>query len=107
MSMVCLWGGKGDHNGQGSYRRRVETGDTKKQITLSLWATTRSLDSILVLTGSHHNVVSTGEKCSSYLLQKNFDSCFAVGRLQGARLETERPGKELLELSRWEMVGLD
>lgn len=40
---------KGDHGGQQSYRRRVEREDIKKQVTLSLWATTRSLDSNLFI----------------------------------------------------------
>lgn len=39
---------KGDHGGQQSYRR-VEREDIKKQVTLSLWATTRSLDSNLFI----------------------------------------------------------
>lgn len=47
-------------------RGRVERDEIKEQITQSLGAITRSLNSILVTMGSHRKIVGTREKCSGY-----------------------------------------
>lgn len=91
MESVVTWG-------------RVERDEIKAQ---RLWALKRTLDSILVTMGSHQTIVGTREKIFWLSFQNNLHGCFVVDRVSGARLETGRWGRRLLELSRWEMVVLD